>query len=74
MTREEKIWVIMSKDRKVIAKGTPRNRYLIHLSDTKTDAVSDVYIQKDGRIRIQNQFLLLSGRIRQLRTLSLHER
>ena len=35
MTREEKIWVIMSKDRKVIAKGTPRNRHLIYLSDTK---------------------------------------
>lgn len=35
MTREEKIWVIMSKDRKVIAKGTPRNRYLVHLFDTK---------------------------------------
>lgn len=35
MTREEKIWVIMSKDRKVIAKGTPKNRYLVHLSDTK---------------------------------------
>lgn len=28
-------WVIMSKDRKVIGKGTPRNRELILVSDVK---------------------------------------
>ena len=30
----EKNWIIVSKDRKVIAKGVPRNRYLCELSDT----------------------------------------
>ena len=29
------VWVIMTKDRKYIAKGTPRNRYLIPIEDTK---------------------------------------
>lgn len=28
-------YVIMSKDRKVIAKGSPRNRHLVKLDDTK---------------------------------------
>lgn len=32
---KEKVWVIMSKDRQHIAKGTPRNRYLIKLDDKK---------------------------------------
>lgn len=32
----ETVWVIMSKDRKVIAKGTPRNRWLIPI-DCKVD-------------------------------------
>ena len=31
----KKQFVIMSKDRKVIAKGTPRNRHLVLVSDTK---------------------------------------
>lgn len=31
----KKLWIIMSKDRKVIGKGTPRNRELILVSDTK---------------------------------------
>lgn len=29
------VWVIMSKDRKFIAKGTPRSRYLVEVSDIK---------------------------------------
>lgn len=29
------IWVIMSKDRKLIAKGTPRNRELVEVSNLK---------------------------------------
>ncbi len=28
-------WIIVSKDRKIIAKGIPRNRYLIPVKDTK---------------------------------------
>lgn len=27
-------WVVMSKDRKKIAKGVPRNRYLVDVDDT----------------------------------------
>ena len=30
---EENKWIIMSKDRKVIAKGIPRSRYLVPLDD-----------------------------------------
>lgn len=31
---KEKKWIIVSKDRKLIAKGVPRNRHLILISDT----------------------------------------
>ena len=31
----KKVWIIMSKDRKVIAKGTPRNRELVFTDDLK---------------------------------------
>jgi len=30
---KEKCWVVMSKDRTLIAKGVPRNRYLYWLTD-----------------------------------------
>jgi len=30
---ESKIWLIMSKDRKIVAKGTPRNRRLVLVAD-----------------------------------------
>ena len=30
---EENVWIIVSKDRKLIAKGVPRNRSLISLED-----------------------------------------
>jgi len=29
------VWIIMSKDRKVVAKGTPRNRCLVLTADLK---------------------------------------
>lgn len=32
---EEKVWVIMSKCRQYIAKGTPRNRCLVRLDNKK---------------------------------------
>jgi hypothetical protein len=32
---QETVWVIMDKNRKVIAKGVPRNRYLIMADDEK---------------------------------------
>jgi len=31
----KKVWIIMSKDKKVVGKGTPRNRELILVSDVK---------------------------------------
>lgn len=31
----KKVWVIMSKDRKIVAKGTPRNRCLVLTEDVK---------------------------------------
>ena len=33
---ESTVWLIMSKDRKLVAKGTPRNRCLVDVND-KTD-------------------------------------
>jgi hypothetical protein len=36
MILEKKVvWLIMSKDRKYVAKGTPRNRYMISTEDRK---------------------------------------
>ena len=32
---EETLWIIMSKDRKFIAKGTPRNREIVRMDDKK---------------------------------------
>jgi hypothetical protein len=29
------VWLIMSKDRQYVAKGTPRNRYMISIDDKK---------------------------------------
>lgn len=31
----KKVWIIVSKDRKVVGKGTPRNRELVLISDSK---------------------------------------
>lgn len=35
MIFEKEIWLIMSKDRKIIAKGTPRNRALVAVDNSK---------------------------------------
>ena len=32
---EKEVWVIMSKDRSVIAKGVPRDRWLCQVNNTK---------------------------------------
>ena len=32
---EKVVWVIMSKDKRLIAKGTPRNRKLVKIDDEK---------------------------------------
>jgi hypothetical protein len=32
---KQTVWLIMSKDRKLVARGTPRNRYLISVDDIK---------------------------------------
>lgn len=31
----ETVWIIMTKDRKYLAKGVPRNRYLVALGNTE---------------------------------------
>lgn len=31
--KEETVWLIMSKDREFVAKGTPRNRELVRMDD-----------------------------------------
>lgn len=46
MIQEEKIWLIISKDKKVIAKGTPRNRFLIHFTDKKSNLRYLTYTSK----------------------------
>lgn len=57
MTQEEKIWVIISKDRKVIAKGTPRNRFLIHFTDTKSNLRYLTYASKaKAEVAFKNSF------------------
>lgn len=33
MKIEKTVWLIMTKDRKLIAKGTPRNRYLVAVNE-----------------------------------------
>ncbi|HUV85170.1 MAG TPA: hypothetical protein VMV86_05625 [Methanosarcinales archaeon] len=33
MIKKQTVWVIMTKDRKRIAKGTPRNRHMVDLDD-----------------------------------------
>lgn len=35
MRIEEEVWIIMSTDRKWIAKGVPRSRYLVEMEDKK---------------------------------------
>lgn len=35
MKLEREVWVIMSKDRTIIAKGVPRDRHLIKIDDNK---------------------------------------
>jgi len=32
---KQKIWLIMSKDRRFVAKGTPRNRTIVRADDVK---------------------------------------
>jgi len=34
-TSKEKKWIVMSKDRKIIAKGNPRERYLVAVDNKK---------------------------------------
>lgn len=33
MIKKQTVWVIMTKDRKRIAKGTPRSRYMVDFDD-----------------------------------------
>jgi hypothetical protein len=44
---KEEVWVIMSKDRKYIAKGSPRNRYLISINNHKDKKRILTYSSKD---------------------------
>lgn len=35
IVKTERVWLIMSKNREWVAKGTPRNRCLVKVNDTK---------------------------------------
>jgi hypothetical protein len=48
------VWVIMSKDRTVIAKGVPRNRYLIKVDDEKDNKRILVY---QSELRAKKAFM-----------------
>ncbi len=53
MIMNETKWVIMNKYRTVIAKGVPRNRYLVPLSD-KTDKKRVLYY--DSKKKVESAF------------------
>lgn len=50
MISKKEVWVIMSRDRKVIAKGTPRNRYLVETAD-ESDTKRLLTYSSEGRAR-----------------------
>ena len=45
---EKKVWLIMSKDRQLIAKGTPRDRHLIRV-DNESDKKRLLTYDSKGR-------------------------
>lgn len=46
MIEQKEVWVIMSKDRKYIAKGTPRNRSLELVEDRRSKKRTLTYASK----------------------------
>lgn len=46
MIEQKEVWVIMSKDRKYIAKGTPRNRSLELVEDKRSKKRTLTYASK----------------------------
>ena len=46
MEIKKKIWILMTKDRKMIAKGVPRNRYLIPIDNVKDNKRVITYSSK----------------------------
>ena len=44
------VWVIMSKDRELIAKGTPRNRYLVEVGNV-TDKKRQMTYSSEGKAK-----------------------
>ena len=61
MRIEEKVWIIVSKDRKVIAKGVPRDRYLIAISDeTDKKRILTYASKKKAEAGFKNSFFYQS--------------
>ena len=50
MISKKTVWLIMSRDRKVIAKGTPRNRYLVPVDD-ESDTKRLLTYSSEGRAK-----------------------
>jgi hypothetical protein len=53
------VWLIMSKDRKFVAKGTPRNRYMVSVDDKKckkNTSVPDKRFKNCETCRLKNNF------------------
>lgn len=46
MDIKKTVWVVMTKDRKKIAKGVPRNRYLVDVDDEKDNKRVLTYASK----------------------------
>jgi hypothetical protein len=47
---DQKLWVIVTKDRKMIAKGVPRSRYLIPIDDESDKKRILTYTSKNKAI------------------------
>lgn len=51
---KKELWVIMSKDRKVIAKGVPRSRYLELLDSDDTKRILTYSTENKARLGFSN--------------------
>lgn len=56
MEISEEVWIIVSKDRKVIAKGVPRNRRLVKIDDKKDKKRILTYASKNKAESAFNDF------------------
>jgi len=59
---ENRVWVIMSKDRKMIAKGTTRNRYLVEVDNLKDKKRYITYSSETkAKVGFKNSFFFNAG-------------